>query len=512
MASTANRIIKNSGFLYIRIAVVTFLSLYSTRLVLTALGTSDFGIYNIVGGVIAMLGFLNGAMASSTQRYMSYSEGENNKEKQTAIFNISLIIHWVIALILLVLFIIVGIICFAFILNIPDNRILAAQIVYGCLIISTVFSVTSVPYDAVLNAHENMLYYSIVGIIDAALRLIVAYLLFRVTADKLIVYGILMAIIPVFTFSIMRIYCHKHYSECVISPRKYFDWKQAKEMASFAGWNFLPKAGNVIVMQGSSIVLNAFGGILINAAHGIANQLTGYLLVFSTNMQKALNPVIVKKEGEHDRRQMLAFSLVGNKFSFILFAFFAIPFCIEMPYVLQLWLKEPPEYAVLFCQLIVIRRLIGQLTSTFVTSIGATGNIKQDSIANAVIMAMALPVACLCYAQGAPIYAMYVVLIAMVCLMGLADLYYMHKQCGLSISTFFKEVIIPCLTISVFTFAAGIIYHYFLPVGIFRLSCVMITCFIVCIVTTYIWGMTHNERKVSIGIIRKLISRVCNRH
>lgn len=512
MASPALRIIKNSGFLYIRIAVVTFLSLYSTRLILEALGTSDFGIYNIVGGMIAMLGFLNGAMASATQRYMSYSEGENNKEKKKVIFNISLIIHFFIALILLILFVIIGWVCFTFILNIPNDRIFAAQIVYCCLIVSTVFSVTSVPYDAVLNAHENMLYYSIVGIIDATLRLVVAVLLFRVSTDKLIVYGLLMALIPLITFSIMRIYCHRHYEECVVSLRKYFDWGKTKEMAAFAGWNFLSKAGNVIVIQGSSIVLNSFGGILINAAHGIANQLAGYLLVFSSNMQKALNPVIVKKEGEHDRHQMLAYSLAGNKFSFILFAFFAIPFCIEMPYVLQLWLKEPPEYAVLFCRLIVIRRLIGQLTSTFVTSIGATGNIKQDSIANAIIMTLALPVACLCYIQGAPIYAMYVVLIFMVCLMGIADLYFMHKQCGLSSITFFKEVLTPCVTISVFTFVTGIIYLYFMPIGILRLSCVMITCFLVCIVSTYALGMSHNEKRVINGIFSKLVSGICNRN
>lgn len=512
MSSTAIRIIKNSGFLYIRIAVVTFLSLYTTRLVLEALGASDFGIYNIAGGVIAMLGFLNGAMASATQRYMSYSEGENNKEKLKAIFNISLIIHLAIALLLLILFVIIGFVCFSFILNIPEDRIFAAEIVYGCLIVSTVFSVTSVPYDAVLNAHENMLYYSIVGIIDTSLRLVVAILLFRVTSDKLIVYGLLMALIPIITFSIMRIYCHHHYEECVISPRRYFDWKRTKEMAAFAGWNFLPKAGNVIVMQGSSIVLNAFGGILINAAHGIANQLTGYMLVFSTNMQKALNPVIVKKEGEHNRRQMLAFALAGNKFSFILFAFFAIPFCIEMPYVLRLWLKEPPEYAVLFCRLIVIRRLIGQLTSTFVTSIGATGNIKQDSIANAIIMALALPIACLFYKQGAPIYTMYVVLIAMVCLMGITDLYFTHKQCELPIISFFKEVISPCIAISAITFATGIIFPYLMPMGMLRLSCVMITCVLTCIVSTYALGMSQNEKNVINGIFSKLISRICNKH
>lgn len=513
MGSTANRIIINSGFLYIRIVVVTFISLYSTRLILDALGASDFGIYSIVGGVISMLGFLNGAMSSATQRFMSYSEGENNKEKQNTIFNISLIIHFTIAFLLTLLLIIVGIICFSYILNIPETRIFAAKVVYGCLIFSTAFSVTSVPYEAVLNAHENMLYYSIIGVLDATMRLAVAISLFYVSADKLIVYGSLMALIPLITLTILRIYCHKHYAECKISISRRFNWAQAKEMATFAGWNFFSKAANILVIQGSSIVLNIFGGTIANAAHGIANQMAGYLLVFSANMQKALNPVIVKKEGEHDRKQMLAFSLSGNKYSFLLFAFFAIPACIEMPYILKLWLKDPPEYAVLFCRLVIIRRLIGQLTSTFVTSIGAVGNIKNDSIVNAIIMGLALPISYVCYVLGFPIYSMYLVLIIMVCLMGVTDLYYMHKQCGLSISQFINDIILPCSIISIITFLVGIGLYQVMSPGLLRVLCIMIACWLACIITTYTIGMSSNERRIINGILfNKLKSKICKKY
>lgn len=512
MSSVAVRIIKNSGFLYARIIIVTFISLYTTRLVLDILGASDYGIYNIVGGMIAMLGFLNGAMSGATQRFMSYSEGENNKQKLTEIFNISLCIHFFIALLLLVLLALIGGICFKFILNIPEDRIFAAKVVYGCLMISTAFSVSSVPYEAVLNAHENMFYYSIVGILDACLRLISAIFLFYVSSDKLIVYGILMAIIPLITLSVMRLYCHKHYEECRISIAKYFRWSQAKEMATFAGWNFLSKAGNVVVMQGSSIVLNYYGGILVNAAHGIANQLSGYLLVFSTNMQKALSPVIVKKEGEHNRQQMIAFSLSGNKFSFLLFAFFAIPVCIDMPYILHLWLKDPPEYAVMFCRLIVVRRLIGQLTSTFATSIGATGNIKNNSIVNAIIMILALPVACLCYLFGTPIYMIYIILIIMVFLMGICDTYYMHKQCDMKIAMFIKSEITPCVIISILTFSSGMLVHYIMPLGVIRLMCIILVCFIVCVVSSYMIAMSSREKEIVNDIVHNLLSKVCKKN
>ena len=236
--STAKRVIKNTGFLYAKMGITMFISLYTTRLILNSLGASDFGVFNVVGGAIAMLGFLNAAMASATQRFMSYTEGEGNKEKQKQIFNISFVLHLMIGLFLGLILMIAGYFFFNGILNIEPERIFAAKVVYGSLIVSTMFTVMSVPYDAVLNARENMLYYSIVGIIESLLKLGVALVIVYYAGDKLILYGILMAIIPIVIMFIMRIYCHFNYEECTLSFRKYWDKSLMKEMTHFAGWNF----------------------------------------------------------------------------------------------------------------------------------------------------------------------------------------------------------------------------------------------------------------------------------
>ena len=335
MSSTANRVIKNTGYLYAKMAITMFVSLYTTRLILNALGASDFGIYNIVGGAIAMLGFLNAAMASATQRFMSYAEGEGDKEKQKYIFNISVVLHAGIAIFVAVVLLVAGYFFFNGILNIPAERMGAAKVVYLSLIISTLLTVMNVPYDAVMNAHENMRYYALVGILESFLKLAVAFACVYASGDKLIVYGVLMASIPLFTLSIMKVYCHKHYEECVIKPRIYWDVKLMKEMTTFAGWNLFGVTGSMVGNFGLGIVLNSFFGTILNAAFGIANQLNGLLLTFSNAMLKALNPVIVKKEGEGSHESMMDISLSGCRFSFILFAVFCIPCFVEAPFVLR---------------------------------------------------------------------------------------------------------------------------------------------------------------------------------
>ncbi len=277
--STANRVIKNTGFLYAKMGITMFISLYTTRLILNSLGASDFGIFNIVGGAISMLGFLNAAMASATQRFMSYSEGEGNREKQKSIFNVSFILHLGISIVVGISLLIAGYFFFNGILNIPQNRIFAAQVIYGSLIISTMFTVMTVPYDAAMNAHENMKYYAIVGIFESFLKLAVAFACVYTSYDKLIVYGILMAGIPLVSLTIMRIYCHKHYEECVIAPRTFWEMKLMKEMTSFAGWNLLGTMSVMISQYGLNIVLNIFHGTIANAAQGISSQVNGQLSV-----------------------------------------------------------------------------------------------------------------------------------------------------------------------------------------------------------------------------------------
>lgn len=455
-----------------------FISLYTTRLILNALGASDFGIFNIVGGAIAMLGFLNAAMASATQRFMSYTEGEGNKEKQKSIFNISFVLHIAIALILVVVLLIAGYFFFNGILNIPPDRIFAAKVVYASLIVSTMFTVMTVPYDAVLNAHENMLYYSIVGIIESLLKLTVALLVVWFAGDKLIIYGILMAIIPLITMTIMRIYCHRKYTECVISPRQYWDKGLMKEMTGFAGWSFLGSMSSMVSQYGLSIILNNFFGAILNAAQGIANQISGQLMVFSNTMMRALNPSIVKSEGSGNRINMLYQSLIGSKFSYLLLVFFAMPFLIEAPFILRIWLNDVPEWTILFVRLQLLRSLIEQITIMIGGTVSAQGNIQSFTKLKSLLNSMPLILTFIFFTFNYPPYFLYISwIIAGGFLGGGVSLYYSKKICGLKYYDFYKIVFIPSLFISLIMFAFGMIPKYLLDESIerFLLVCFMTT-------------------------------------
>lgn len=415
-----------------------------------------------------MLGFINSSMAGSTQRFMSYAAGQGLIEKQKHIFNISYVIHIALALFAILVFIIVGYWLFNGILNIPDGRQIAAIAVYGCLIVSTFFTMISVPYEAVLNAHENMRYYAIVGIFESFLKLLVAFAIFNSPIDKLIYYGILMSLIPIIVLSIMRIYCHTRYAECKISLRRYWDKSLAKEMTGFAGWGAVSSAFALLTMQGMSILLNMFGGVVVNAAHGVANQLAGQLMVFSNNMLKALNPVIVKSRGAGENAKMLEAASTGNKLSFLIFSFFAIPFIVETPTILRLWLKEPPEWSVLFVRLVLIRQMISQMMVTFDICISATGKIKNFTIISSVIWISPLIISYILYKNGAPIDTVYWMLIVAAFSRVANSLYFCQKQCGLEWKKYIIRTFIPCILFSIIFISIivlvcynGYVYRFF---------------------------------------------------
>lgn len=476
--STANRVIKNTGYLYAKMGITMFVSLYTTRLILNSLGASDFGIFNIVGGAIAMLGFLNAAMASATQRFMSYAEGEGIKSKQKSIFNVSFVLHILISLLVGIALLVAGYFFFNGILNIPPDRIFAAQVVYGSLIISTMFTVMTVPYDAVMNAHENMLYYAIVGIIESFLKLAVAFACVYTTSDKLIVYGILMACIPLITLTIMRVYCHKHYEECIIAPKRYFDKGLMKEMTSFAGWSFCSSSTNMIANYGLGIVLNMFFKTALNAAQGIAGQINGQLNVFSNNMIKALNPVIYKSAGSNNNELSKQLALTGCKFSFLITAFFTLPFAIEAPYILKIWLKNVPDYTIIFTRLQIARTMIEQLTVSLSVSISATGYIKKYTITTTILNLLPLPLIFYFYSIGAPPYTMYLISILIWGIIGGGfRICYAKQFCNISIKKYINEVLLPCLILIIITLSIGFLIVNIMEENIIR---ILITIFICC--------------------------------
>lgn len=513
MSSTANRVIKNTGYLYAKMGITMFISLYTTRLILNSLGASDFGIFNIVGGAIAMLGFLNSAMASATQRFMSYSEGEGNKEKQKSIFNISLVLHFTIAFIIGFALLIVGYFFFNGILNIPANRVFAAQVVYGSLIVSTMFTVMTVPYDAVMNAHENMKYYALVGILESLLKLAVAFACVYTICDKLIVYGILMTCIPLVTLTIMRVYCHKHYEECVIAPRKYWDKGLMKEITGFAGWSFFSSTSGIVTQYGFGIIINIFFGVLLNAAQGIANQVSGVLMTFSQNALKALNPIIVKSEGTNNYKKLIYTTLLGCRMSFVIFGLFSFPIMFYMPYILRLWLGEIPEWTVVFCRLQLLRILSEQLTLSLGTAISAHGVIRNYTLSRSILNMFPILIIPVLFILDFPPYWLYIVWI--VCwsvLGGLIALYYSNKLVKLSFQTYWHDVFKPCMTVSIITILVwyGLNFvqdNLMAGVNIFSMSICVICIISVYLLVAWVYVLKKNERSACIILLESILNR-----
>lgn len=504
----ANRVIKNTGFLYAKMAITVFVSLYTTRLLLSSLGAIDFGIFNVVGGIIAMLGFLDAAMAGATQRFMSIAEGEGKPEKKKAIFNISIILHLAIAIVLGLVLLIIGYFFFNGILNIPDDRVYAAKVVYGSMIVSTMLTVMTVPYEAVLNSHENMLYYAIVGVIESFLKLAVAFIVVYALQDKLIVYGVLMAVISLLVMAIMRIYCHRRYEECIIAPRRYWDRSLMRQMTGFAGWNLLNNASRMISQYGLGIVLNNFFGAILNAAQGIANQISGQLMAFSNTMIKAVSPMIAKSEGAGEREKMLNASLLSAKYGYLLFAIFAVPFLLETPYIMEIWLEEVPDWAVLFVRLQLILLLVEQLTLMVGRSVEVQGDIKVYFALQSFLNILPIVLTYLFFSFGFPPYYLYIIWILVGGIIsGSVCIYFAKLKCGLKFSDFMYKVFYPSVIPTIGMLITGAILVYWLEESFLRLLFVIgITTisFVIIVYTT----MAKNEKSMIISLIKLLKKKI----
>ncbi len=475
--------------------VTMFISLYTTRLILSSLGASDYGLFNVIAGSIAMLGFLNSTMANATQRFMSYAEGEGTLEKKCSVFNISIFFHFFIALVTMVLLLAAMYPLFNGVLNIEQDRIFPAKVVYFCLIISTMMAIINVPYDAVMNAHENMLYYSIIGVFESFLKLAVAIFCVYTEQDKLIVYGILMACVPIITLTIMKIYCHRNYEECIIAPRRYWDFLLVRQISRFYGWNFLTALSSLLTVQGIGLVLNHFFGSVLNAAQAIAIQIKGYLSVFSVNMMKALNPVIVKNAGAKEYHAMNQITLAGCKFSALLTMFFAIPVSFEIDYILKIWLKNPPEWASLFVTLQLALSVIEQMASSASTAVYASGDIKHYAIWKSLTNISPLLLTWIAFSMGGgPIWLYLPTLIVWGIGGDMVVIYYANKNCSLEIKRYIKDVFIPLLLTSILMLIPGLFSTFFLCESFVRLVVTCIVTFLGMLISAISFSLTRDEK------------------
>lgn len=506
--NSAKRVAKNTGFLYARMAITVFISLYITRLVIGSLGVEDFGVYNLVAGMVAMLVFLNAAMASATQRFMSYARGQKDNDKQKNIFNVSIVLHLIVAFLVITLIEVVGYFLFDGVLDIPVNRIEAAKFVFHFMVVSTFFTIISVPYDAVINARENMFFVAVIGVSEAFLKLGVAVYITFTDYDKLISFGLLMAGVAITVLLIKVVYCHINYIEVELHIKKYFNLTLFKEMGGFASWSFLGTSTSMLSFYGQGIVLNVFFGPIVNAAQAVAAQVNGQLSAFSTIMMQALNPMIVKSEGSGNRELMLKASLLGAKLSFFLLMMFCIPVMVEMPIIFNFWLGNTPEHTVVFCQLLLIKTLIYQLVLPLNTSIRAVGNIKDYEIIKSSISFMPLIVSYILFSLGFPAYIIYLVFIVEAIISSSITLYFCKKLCNLDIKIFVINTFLRCVISFVTVLALVNFVGFFIENDFIRLIVKTIFSMFTFVFVVFYIGFSKKEREVNTEVIKKISAKM----
>lgn len=500
----SKRIIVNTFFLYAKTLITMVISFVATRIILDGLGATDFGIYGTVGGAIVMLEALNGAMTQATQRFMNYAEGKGNKEHLVCIFNNTVLLHIGLGIIIVVLLIALYYPLFNGIFNIPEDRIDAAKYIYLFLAVSSFFTIITVPYDAMINAHENFLYYSIVGIVVALLKLEAAYMIVNYMSDHLILYGLLMAAISIVNMLIMSAYCKIKYQECHLHPRKYVDVTTAKEIGVFAGWNFVGAFANMAGNHGSTILMNHFFGPILIAAKNIGDQICSQVSILTSNMTKALNPVIVKSEGNGDRQTMINLSYKSCRFSFLLYLVLAVPFIYNTEALLAIWLKNVPEWAVLFCQLQVIRTLFEQLFMPLRMSLMAEGSVKYVNVADLVLSIVTFLVLWLLYGMGLPAqWHYYVSIILLVFLSGVIKVYLCRHICDMRIRDYMQKVSSPCVVVMIVSVLMTQTLQTFMKdANVIIIVAVQVT---VLFIVEVLVGLTKSERST---FFSKLVKRV----
>lgn len=385
------RIAKNTLLLYFRMLFMMLVSLYTSRVVLNTLGVVDFGINNVVGGVITMLGFLTGSLGAASSRYITYDLGRGDMCVMKRTFGNIKSIHYILAGIILLVGETIGLWFMTTQLQIPADRETAAFWVYQFSILSSIMSVISVPYNATIIAHEKMSAFAYITIVDAVLKLLIVYLLVILPFDKLIMYAILFFCIQAFDRIVYFTYCTRHFEETHTKCCR--DKKLFKEIFVFAGWTMNGQLAVIGYTQGLNILLNMFFGPAVNAARGIAVQVQNICQQFCSNFQMALNPQLTKSYAHGDLTAMHSLLIKSSKFSFYILFFIALPLMYEAPLVLKLWLGIVPDHTVIFLRLIMVVGLLYTLSNPIIVSVHAVGKLKKFQIVEGSMLLLILPIA-----------------------------------------------------------------------------------------------------------------------
>lgn len=444
------KIAKNTLYLYLRLIVTTIIGLYTSRVVLKALGIDDFGLYNVVGGIISMLAALGSTMSIASFRFMSIELGRNDIEELKSVFNSSIIIHFFLAILLLILAETLGL---WFIINkiiVPEGRLTSVLWAYQFSILTCIVMIISAPYNNCLLVHEKMNAYALFSMLEAILKLTIVFLLGIGGIDKLIEYSFLIFCIQLLMRGLYGIYCSKNFVETKFSWK--YNKSQLTKMLSFTGWNFISILANIGYTEGLNILLNIFFGPAVNAARAITVQVESKVALFGRNIQEAINPQIMKSYGSNNLEYMNQLIINSSRFSFFLLYVIAFPLFVLTDKILIYWLDIVPDYTNIFVKLIIFAVIINALQNPLITATNAVGKIKKYNIILGLTLIDIIPIAYICLKSGAEAYIVFIIQIIFMVITLIIRLYFVSSLLRFPIILYLRQVvfyIILILSISV---------------------------------------------------------------
>lgn len=499
------RIAKNTLLLYVRTLFIMLVTLYTSRVVLNTLGVSDYGIYNVVGGVVAMFGFINSSMASATQRYITFALGKGDLKRLQTVFSTALQIHFLIAALIVLLGETVGLWFLYEKMQIPADRMDAAFWVLQCSILSTVVMIISVPYNADIIAHEKMSAFAYISILEAVLKLAVVYALLLSPYDKLIFYAFLILAVQLLIRFCYNNYCHRHFFES--KYKHIWDKSLFKEMTGFAGWSMFGNLASVLFGQGLNMLLNVFFGPVVNAARAVAVQVQSAIQQFVGNFQMALNPQITKTYAKGEMEEMHQLMFRSARFSFYLLFLLSLPVLFETNFILTIWLKTVPENTVTFLRIMICISLLYTLSNPLMVANQATGKVRKYQAICGSILLMILPISYVCLKLGCPAYSVFVVHFIMESITQIVRMVMLRPLIGIRVRDYFINIYKNVSFVIILSIIAPFFVYENLNDTILRFFIVCIVCVLSVGMVVYTIGLSNNERV----FVREKVGTIMNK-
>lgn len=505
-SSKNKKIAKNTLFLYFRMLFIMCVSLYTSRIILEALGVSDYGIYNVVGGFVSMFALISASLTSACSRFLNYEMGKGGKERLVAVFSTSLTVHIILAIIIAALCESFGVWYLNNKMVIPTDRLTAANWVFQISVLNFCMNLVTVPFNGAIIAHEKMSTFACVSIFEGVARLAICFLVMWLPTDHLVTYAFLYMLVQVCVMSVYQYYCHRNFDECCY--KFIIDRPLVKQMFSYSGWHIIGNSSGILNRQGVDLVLNYFCGTMLNAAKGISNQVMGAVTAFSNNFMIALNPQITKSYAQGDMQYMINLVFKGARFSYLLLFFLSLPIILNADYIIHIWLKRVPEYAVPLAQLSLVTAMISSLSNSLVVAQNATGKVRNYQIVVGGLQLLNLPLCYLALRIGlSPISIMVVAII--VELVSLVARLVMIPRYIKEFSPFqyVKEVLFKVFGVSIAASIIPLMLCSFLNEGFMTFIIVSLCSCFSTLSFALMVGCTESERKMICAKISSIIYR-----